>query len=786
MYDRSVPGELNRIKRQLQQIAKGQRVAHGASVENAAIEVRDDSGSLRAIYGQQADGTSGIQVVNGPPPPAPSAPIVASVLGGVTVSWDGAFAGGAVIQLDWARIEVHASTTPGFTATAATLQSTIETAQGATVVVVTDDPVYVQLVARNTSGAASPSSAEAGPYGPTPVVADDILDGIVTTVKLADEAVSAAKVKLGAIGADQLALGLGNLAPDPSFEGIRTEALIEGLPDWSVVTPGNNSAKALHVDCTSGATTWKNIELGRFPVLPGERHYLALDYKASATFDGSGIKILFRYEDASAAVLGYGVADETVVPGAAWDHATNQVQAPVGTTTAVLLVEASEVTAGEAWFDNIEVRTLVAAGMVAANTITANELTAGAVTTAKLDALAVTADKIAALAITTGKLDALAVTSDKLAANSVTAGKIAAGTVDATAISAGAITTAKLAAGAVDATSLAADAITGKTITGGTITGTDINGSTITGGVLQTGTSGSRVVITPTPPEGVSTRPSALLYSGVTGEVYPAVFNAGPNASNSAQPVTAIGSPVIGQDSSSNYTQALIALGAPKAGTAAGIIQMATNNPTGTSELGYFAMDAQSATTTSGASHLNLYVQDGSSTGKHSSIYVTGDYVNINANNVTHTFTSTGLALTGEITASDNTWTSYTPTVSGAGSATWTTRDGWYYKLGKIVFIGVYLQASGAGSGTSNVTITLPSTPYRGSSANRRQRIGCHAGAVTAGTNSSVSGSFNAVVFAGGSGAQIDRFSGPTGIDLRGDNVAATTIITMDGWYREA
>lgn len=203
--DNALAAEVARLRREVDQIKKGQRVAHGASIENAALEVKDDTGSLRAIVGQQADGTSGIQVVNGPPPPAPSAPIVASVLGGVTVSWDGLFAAGAVIPLDWSRVEVHASATPGFDPLPVTLQTTIETAQGATVVVPTDVPVYVRLLARNTSGAASPSSAEVGPYGPAPVVASDILDGIVTEVKLANDAVTAAKIAAAAVGTTEIA-----------------------------------------------------------------------------------------------------------------------------------------------------------------------------------------------------------------------------------------------------------------------------------------------------------------------------------------------------------------------------------------------------------------------------------------------------------------------------------------------------------------------------------------------------------------------------------------------------
>ncbi|NJA56750.1 hypothetical protein [Streptomyces sp. NEAU-H3] len=178
----SIATRLDRLERQLAQITKGQRLAHGASIEDAAIQVRDDTGSLRAIVGQQGDGTTGIQVVNGPPPPQPTAPILGPVLGGVTASWDGQFTDGATLPLDWARLEVHASPDSGFTPLPDTLISTIETAQGATVV-------------------------PAGPAGPAAVVATDILDGIVTTVKLADDAVTKAKVATGAIGTTEITDG---------------------------------------------------------------------------------------------------------------------------------------------------------------------------------------------------------------------------------------------------------------------------------------------------------------------------------------------------------------------------------------------------------------------------------------------------------------------------------------------------------------------------------------------------------------------------------------------------
>jgi hypothetical protein len=121
----------------------------------------------------------------------------------------------------------------------------------------------------------------------------------------------------------------------------------------------------------------------------------------------------------------------------------------------------------------------VTASEIAAGAVTADKIVANAVTTAKLDALAVTADKIAANAITAGKIDAGAVTAIKIAAGAITADKLDALSVTAAKLAALAVTADKIAAGAITADKIAADAITGKTITGATINGGTISGTTL-------------------------------------------------------------------------------------------------------------------------------------------------------------------------------------------------------------------------------------------------------------------------------------------------------------------
>ncbi|MET9436863.1 hypothetical protein [Streptomyces sp. NPDC006551] len=219
-----VGAKLTELDRRLKAIERASRLS-SASLDDTALEVRDTTGSLRALVGQQADGTTAVNVVNGPTPPAPSPPYVASVLGGVAAAWDGAFADGAVLPLDFSRVEVHASSTSGFTPTAATLQNTIETPQGAVVTIPTETPLYVRLVTRNTSGTASTASAQNGPIAPALIVADDVADGIITGSKLAADAIDG-KIITGATVQTAAAGRRIRLAPDGRiylYSGATTE-----------------------------------------------------------------------------------------------------------------------------------------------------------------------------------------------------------------------------------------------------------------------------------------------------------------------------------------------------------------------------------------------------------------------------------------------------------------------------------------------------------------------------------------------------------------------------------
>ena len=49
------------LQRQINELRRASRLS-SASLDNTSLEVRDDSGSLRALVGQQADGTTAVGV----------------------------------------------------------------------------------------------------------------------------------------------------------------------------------------------------------------------------------------------------------------------------------------------------------------------------------------------------------------------------------------------------------------------------------------------------------------------------------------------------------------------------------------------------------------------------------------------------------------------------------------------------------------------------------------------------------------------------------------------------
>lgn len=140
--------------------------------------------------------------------------------------------------------------------------------------------------------------------------------------------------------------------------------------------------------------------------------------------------------------------------------------------------------------------------------------------------------------------------------------------------------------------------------------------------------------------------------------------------------------------------------------------------------------------------------------------------------------TDGALSVGGGLSVAATNWTSYTPTVGNAGTATWTVRSGYYYKLGKLVALAIFLQVNAAGSGASTLTVTAPSTIDR----SIRQVLTAN----IEGTASGIDGCATLMVFLGGSGATFDRIRTRDGGSMDGSDLATGTLVTIQGWYREA
>lgn len=133
-------------------------------------------------------------------------------------------------------------------------------------------------------------------------------------------------------------------------------------------------------------------------------------------------------------------------------------------------------------------------------------------------------------------------------------------------------------------------------------------------------------------------------------------------------------------------------------------------------------------------------------------------------------------------------WTTYTPTVTNAGSATWNTRTGFYQRTGTgLVNVCVYLAVNAVGSGSGILMVDMPTAVYRGT----RQVLTMHTESI--GPNGSHVGTGQAVFFTSGSGGTTDRLrtssNDATNRDLNitgADLIATGGTITIQGWYREA
>jgi hypothetical protein len=130
---------------------------------------------------------------------------------------------------------------------------------------------------------------------------------------------------------------------------------------------------------------------------------------------------------------------------------------------------------------------------------------------------------------------------------------------------------------------------------------------------------------------------------------------------------------------------------------------------------------------------------------------------------------------------------SFTPVWGGGGALAFSTNEGWYFRIGKMIFVNFYGVASVAGTGGATVTVAGPTAIYRHGGTARQALL------LTAkgwGGGSGVRTGF-LLALAGGSGAVWDEIHTTlnTVVDMSkatGTDIPNTAIITIQGWYREA
>ncbi len=137
-------------------------------------------------------------------PPVPKTPVLTDYLGQVRIFWDGLGSAGEAMPGDFKWIEVHLSTTSGFTPSSSTLIDTMTTAGYAVMSdLAYDTAVFVKFISVDQIGNKSAASAQATA---TPVrvsgidvaalaiATSNLGDGAVTALKIADATITSAKI----------------------------------------------------------------------------------------------------------------------------------------------------------------------------------------------------------------------------------------------------------------------------------------------------------------------------------------------------------------------------------------------------------------------------------------------------------------------------------------------------------------------------------------------------------------------------------------------------------------
>jgi hypothetical protein len=353
-------------------------------------------------------------------------------------------------------------------------------------------------------------------------------------------------------------------------------------------------------------------------------------------------------------------------------------------------------------------------------------------------------------------------------------------------------------AGVIKTGTINAINISGGTITGSTITGTTINGSTITSTNFATGVSGWSINKNGSAEfnnigirGSTTTQGLMLMYNGspaagnlvlsispVAGvDAYGNAYVAGEGLYGVKGTVTAksvIGSTAVLTGNTSRFVDAPGLLMQPAANTGDPGVIAATND-------GYLIINSPSNVLNSGFPGIdsarimmNAPGAGGTSIPVGISLIANGPGGGIGLN-------ATSIDENGIINAYGTGLNTYIPTMTGAGTATFSTRTGWWQRVGPMIFFNATFITSAIGTGTATIAITAPTAIDR----TVQQVVTGHI-AGTAGVNGTVAG----IALTTGTSTTIDRIRTSTGANITGADLAngasAGAAVNIQGWYREA
>lgn len=137
----------------------------------------------------------------------------------------------------------------------------------------------------------------------------------------------------------------------------------------------------------------------------------------------------------------------------------------------------------------------------------------------------------------------------------------------------------------------------------------------------------------------------------------------------------------------------------------------------------------------------------------------------------------------GQITSyANDAKTTFSPAVGNGGTVTWSTRTGWWIRIGPMYYVNMGFVVNAAGSGAGVVTVTVPFNVDR----TIRQAITMHCESV--GPNGSHIGDGECVFFTSGTGGVADRLRNSSNdatnrdSNITGADLLTGGIITIQGW----